>query len=557
MANANMQPGSILKGVVLRVDKDFVTVNVGLKSEGIIPLAEFCDESGQVEAAVGDEVDVALDAIEDGYGETLLSREKAKRFAIWDALTKAHVSGESICGKVTERVKGGFTVEFDGLKAFLPGSLADIRPIRDPQHLEGRELEFKIIKMDSKRNNIVVSRRAALQEESTAERQMLMENLEEGQEVKGIVKNLTDYGAFIDLGGVDGLLHITDMSWKRIRHPSELLNAGDEVKVQILKYDREKNRVSLGMKQLGDDPWKDLAQRYPVNQVVSGKVANITDYGCFVEIENGVEGLVHMSEMDWTNKSVHPNKIVQLGDVVQVMILEVEPARRRISLGIKQCVENPWKVFAERFQKGEKVTGIIKSITDFGIFLGLEGGIDGLVHLSDITWGGANEATLGTFKKGESIEAVILSIDAERERISLGLKQINPEPFNDYIKQYGRGSIVTGTVTAVNAKAAQVELADEVQGQILASDIAKEAVDNVTTVLKVGDTVTAKIVGLDKKSRLLKLSIKAKEQDEEDTAVKVFNAEKEDRQGGVTLGDILKDSIDRAAHEDQSPTTET
>lgn len=552
MADVDIRPGTILKATVVNIDKDHVTVQAGLKSEGVISIQEFSDEQGNVEVNVGDEVDVALDVIEDGYGETILSRDKAKRHAVWEELAKAHMAGTTVKGMVVDRVKGGFTVELNRVKAFLPGSLVDVRPLRDTKHIEGKELDFKIIKMDSKRNNIVVSRRAVLQQENTAERQSFLEKLQEGQEVKGIVKNLTDYGAFIDLGGVDGLLHITDISWKRIKHPSELLNTGDEITVKVLKYDRDKNRVSLGMKQMGIDPWHDLAERFPVGYRLKGKVTNITDYGCFVEIENGVEGLVHMSEMDWTNKNVHPNKIVQLGDEINVMVLEIDPERRRISLGMKQCVDNPWKVFAEKYQKGQKITGTIKSITDFGIFIGLEGNIDGLIHLSDVSWEEGGEESVRSYKKGQEIEAVILSIDAERERISLGIKQLENDAFTNFTRKNNRNSVVSGKVTEVTPKYATVEIEDGVIGQIKVNEISLEPVEDARTALNVGDTVEAKIISVDKKARMLNLSVKAKDKADEAAAVKQYNKRSEQQEVKTTLGDILKESMEGNSDEDNN-----
>ncbi len=489
---AQFYPGAIISATVIDIDDDYVTLNAGLKSEGIVPIEEFHNINGEIEVTVGDTVEVALDSVEDGCGETLLSREKAKRQEAWRRLSKSHENNETVIGLISGKVKGGFTVEIGNIRAFLPGSLVDVRPVRDPTYLEGKELEFKVIKMDLKRNNIVVSRRAVVEEESSADRQALLESLHDGQILNGVVKNLTDYGAFIDLGGIDGLLHITDISWKRVKHPSELLTVGQDVKVKVLSFDSERNRVSLGMKQLGNDPWVDLVERYPVNKKIEGKVTNITDYGCFVEIEEGVEGLVHMSEMDWTNKNVHPGKVVALGEMVQVMVLEIDPERRRISLGMKQCVGNPWQNFSAAHHKGEKVKGKIRSITDFGIFIGLDGEIDGLVHLSDISWTVAGEEAVKQFKKGQELEAVILAIDAERERISLGLKQLDHDQFGSYIEKFSKNDIVKGTVTAVEPKLVTVMLEEDVFGTIKANDLADEKVDDATTLVKEGDEIEAK-----------------------------------------------------------------
>ena len=533
-----MRAGSIVKGVVVSIDNDIVTVNAGLKSEGIIPLSEFKSEQGEIEVKVGDVVDVALDAVEDGFGATKLSREKAKRMEAWIVLEEAAKEDKTIIGVITGKVKGGFTVEIKNIRAFLPGSLVDVRPLRDTTHLEGRELEFKVIKLDQKRNNVVVSRRSVIESESSAERDTLLANLQEGQEVKGVVKNLTDYGAFVDLGGVDGLLHITDMAWKRVKHPSEVVQVGQEINVKVLKFDRERTRVSLGLKQLGADPWVSIAARYPEGTRMIGRVTNLTDYGCFVEIEEGVEGLVHVSEMDWTNKNIHPSKVVQLGDSVEVMVLDIDEERRRISLGIKQCKSNPWEDFAVKFNKGDRVSGKIKSITDFGIFIGLDGGIDGLVHLSDISWNAAGEEALREFKKGEEVEAVVLAVDAERERISLGIKQIESDPFSNFVAANPKGTIVNGKITAVDAKGATVELADGVEGYLRASEIAKDRVEDARSHLKEGETVEAKFVAVDKKNRTISLSIKAK--DEADDARALAEYAKSDETVGGTLGDLLK-----------------
>ncbi len=513
------RPGAIVKGTVVAVQKDVVLVDAGLKSEAAIPVEQFKNSAGEIEVNVGDLIDVALDAVEDGFGETLLSREKAKRHESWVRLEKACEEKATVIGVITGKVKGGFTVEVDGIRAFLPGSLVDVRPVRDTLHLEHKELEFKVIKLDQKRNNVVVSRRAVIESESSAERDSLLQNLEEGMEVKGIVKNLTDYGAFVDLGGVDGLLHITDMAWKRVKHPSEIVNVGDEIPVKVLKFDREKQRVSLGLKQMGEDPWAAIASRYPEGAKITGRVTNLTDYGCFVEIEEGVEGLVHVSEMDWTNKNIHPSKVVNLGDTVEVMVLEIDEERRRISLGLKQCKANPWEEFAKGFNKGDRVSGKIKSITDFGIFIGLDGGIDGLVHLSDISWNSTGEDAVREFKKGDEVHAVVLQVDPERERISLGIKQLDEDPFNGYLADNKKGAIVKGKVTAVDAKGATVELEGGVEGYIRVSDIARERIEDATTVLKAGEEVEARLMGVDRKNRVISLSIKAKFEAEEKEAL--------------------------------------
>ncbi|HDV5709145.1 TPA: 30S ribosomal protein S1 [Legionella pneumophila] len=540
IAGAQFYPGAIITAKVIDIDDDFVTLNAGLKSEGIVAVEEFYDKNGELEVKVGDTVEVALDSVEDGHGETLLSREKAKRQEAWRKLSKCHENNETVTGLISGKVKGGFTVEIGSIRAFLPGSLVDVRPVRDPSYLEGKELEFKVIKMDLKRNNIVVSRRAVVEEESSADRQALLESLHDGQELHGIVKNLTDYGAFIDLGGIDGLLHITDISWKRVKHPSEVLSVGQDVKVKVLSFDSERNRVSLGMKQLGNDPWVDLVERYPIGKRLQGKVTNITDYGCFVEIEEGVEGLVHMSEMDWTNKNVHPSKVVSLGDVVDVMVLEIDEERRRISLGMKQCVGNPWQQFAATHNKGEKVKGKIRSITDFGIFIGLDGDIDGLVHLSDISWTVPGEEAVKQFKKGQELEAVILAIDPERERISLGLKQLEGDSFASFAETYTKGSIVKGTVTAVEPKTVTVALAEDVSGTIRVSELSDERVDDATTIVKVGDEVEAKITNIDRKNRAISLSVKAKDAQDEADAIKKYSRTEA---ASTTLGDLLKEKM--------------
>jgi small subunit ribosomal protein S1 len=516
------RPGSIIKGTVVAINKDNVLVDAGLKSESVISIDQFKNAAGEIEINVGDQIDVALDAADDGFGETILSREKAKRHEAWQVLEKAYEEKETIIGVINGKVKGGFTVEVSNIRAFLPGSLVDVRPVRDTAHLEGKDLEFKVIKLDQKRNNVVVSRRAVIESESSVERDQLLESLQEGQEVKGIVKNLTDYGAFVDLGGIDGLLHITDMAWKRVKHPSEVVNVGDEIPVKVLKFDRERTRVSLGMKQLGEDPWVAIANRYPEGAKLTGRVTNLTDYGCFVEIQEGVEGLVHVSEMDWTNKNIHPSKVVNLGDEVEVMVLEIDEERRRISLGLKQCIPNPWEEFAKNYNKGDKVTGKIKSITDFGIFIGLDGDIDGLVHLSDISWAGGEEA-VRDYKKGDEISAVVLQVDPERERISLGVKQTEDDPFNMYLTDNKKGAIVTGKVVEVDAKGAKIELADGVEGYLRVADISRERIEDATTELSVGDSVEAKFVGVDRKNRTISLSIKAKDQADERQAVESVN----------------------------------
>lgn len=546
--NIKMQTGAIINGIVVKVSSDYVVVNAGLKSEGVILAEEFQDENGELTVVVGDQVRVAIESVEDGFGETILSREKAKRHESWHELEQAYEAGNTITGVIVDRVKGGFIVVVNDVRAFLPGSLIDVKPIRDPSHLEGKDLEFKVIKLDHKRNNIVVSRRAVLQTETSADRQALLDNLQEGQEIKGIVKNLTDYGAFIDLGGIDGLLHITDMSWKRVKHPSELLNTGDEITVKILRFDRERNRVSLGIKQLGEDPWADLTRRFPEGSRLFGKVTNITDYGCFVEIEEGVEGLVHMSEMDWTNKNIHPSKRVQLGDEIEVMVLEINPDRRRISLGMKQCVPNPWQTFAEKHGKGDKISAQIKSITDFGIFIGLDGGIDGLVYLSDISWSAPGEEAIHSYKKGQEIETVILAIDAERERISLGIKQIEDDPFSAYTSLHPKNSVVTGKILAIDAKTGiTIELATQVTGNLKSAELREIE----GTEPKVGDAIEAKMVHIDKRNRTITLSIKAKHEQEEADAIKHYHQQVDEPSGGATkLGDLLKETIEKTGGSD-------
>ena len=540
----NMEPGAIVAAQVVDIDGDWVTVNAGLKSEGQIPAAQFRDENGELTIAIGDDVHVALEAVEDGFGETRLSREKAKRAEAWKILEAAFEKDEIVKGVINGKVKGGFTVDVDSIRAFLPGSLVDVRPVRDTAHLENKELDFKVIKLDPKRNNVVVSRRAVLEAENSAEREALLATLQEGQQIKGIVKNLTDYGAFVDLGGVDGLLHITDMAWKRIKHPSEIVAVGDEINVKVLKFDRERNRVSLGLKQLGEDPWVNIKERYPEGTKVHAVVTNLTDYGCFAELEEGVEGLVHVSEMDWTNKNIHPSKVVQVGDDVDVMVLDIDEERRRISLGIKQCTANPWETFNAEYNKGDRVSGTIKSITDFGIFIGLEGGIDGLVHLSDISWTETGEEAVRNFKKGDEAEAVILSIDPERERISLGIKQMDSDPVAEYLSVNDKGSIVTGRVVEVDAKEAHVELATDVIAILKASEISADRVEDARNVLNEGDSVEACIVSVDRKSRQINLSVKAKEQDDTRQNLKKLRDQEPEAAGGpTTIGDLIKQQM--------------
>ena len=541
LANQRIRPGMILTGLIVDVTSDVVIVNVGLKSEAVIPLEQFKNERGEVEVKPGDSVEVALDSVEDGTGETRLSREKAKRARTWTRLEEAFNKSEIVTGVITGRVKGGFTVEIENVRAFLPGSLVDVRPVRDTSYLEGKPLEFKVIKLDQKRNNVVVSRRAVVEQEFSAERSALMDNLQEGAVVKGTVKNLTDYGAFVDLGGIDGLLHITDMAWKRVKHPSEVVKVGDEVEVRILKFDRERSRVSLGLKQLGADPWQNIARRYPPSTRVFGKVTNIADYGAFVEIEDGVEGLVHVSEMDWTNKNVNPAKVVHTGQEVEVMVLDVDEERRRISLGLKQCQADPWKEFAENYNRGDKVAGQIKSITDFGIFIGLPGNIDGLVHLSDISWDQPGEEAVRNYQKGQQLEAMVLSIDPERERISLGIKQLAKDPFSAYIADNPKGTIVRGVVKEVDARGAIIDLGNGIEGQLRASELGRERVEDARAVLKVGEELEAKFTGVDRKSRTISLSIKAKEAHEEAEAVQSYRSES--ATSGTSLGDLLKEQI--------------
>ncbi len=543
LASDPMKSGTILIGNVIEVSQEVVIVSAGLKSEAVIPASQFRNENGDLEVQVGDDVEVALDAVEDGTGETRLSRERAKRARTWEDLETAYEKSEVVTGIINGRVKGGFTVEIDFVRAFLPGSLVDVRPVRDPSYLEGKPLEFKVIKLDQQRNNVVVSRRAVVEQEYSAERDELLSSLKEGITVKGVVKNLTDYGAFVDLGGIDGLLHITDMAWKRVKHPSEVVTVGDEIDVKILRFDREKNRVSLGIKQLGADPWQAIARRYPTSTRMFGKVTNIADYGCFVEIEEGVEGLVHVSEMDWTNKNVNPAKVVQVGDEVEVMVLEIDEERRRISLGVKQCISNPWVEFSSQFKKGDNVTGTIKSITDFGIFIGLDGGIDGLVHLSDISWDLEGEEAVRNYSKGEEVETVVLAIDPERERISLGVKQMDQDPLSLFLAEHPKGSILKGTITEVDARGAIVALADGIDGQLRASELSRERVEDARTLLKVGEEIEARFMGMDRKSRVISLSIKAKDAHDEAAAVESYKSDETAPTSGTTLGDLLKEQM--------------
>jgi len=547
LSHKEMRIGEVITAEILRVDNNFVVVNAGLKSESYIPAEEFLNDRGEIEAKPGDFTSVAIEALEDGYGETRLSRDKAKRLAAWHELEDALEKGTIVQGTVNGKVKGGLTVMVNGIRAFLPGSLVDIRPVKDTTPYEYKQMDFKVIKLDRKRNNVVVSRRAVLEATQGAERQALLANLQEGAVVKGIVKNITDYGAFVDLGGIDGLLHITDLAWRRVKHPSEILAVGDEVEAKILKFDQEKNRVSLGMKQLGEDPWVGLSRRYPTGTRLFGKVSNLTDYGAFVEIEQGIEGLVHVSEMDWTNKNVHPSKVVQLGDEVEVMVLEIDEERRRISLGMKQCMANPWEEFSMNHKKGDKVRGQIKSITDFGIFIGLPGAIDGLVHLSDLSWNQPGEEAVRNYKKGEEIEAMVLSIDVERERISLGVKQLDGDPFTGFISAHEKNSIVTGTVKSIDAKGAVIQVDPEIEGYLRASEVARDRVEDIRTHLKEGDSVTAMIINIDRKNRTINLSIKAKDMAEETEAMQKIASDKQQGSAGTTnLGALLKAKLDTA-----------
>jgi small subunit ribosomal protein S1 len=541
LQETEMNTGTIVTGTVVDISGGYVTVAAGLKSEGVIPESQFMSD-GQLEVQVGDDVEVVLEAVEDGWGETRLSRDKAKRAKAWIKLEAAHDAEEIITGIITGKVKGGFTVELGDIRAFLPGSLVDVRPVRDTSYLEGKELEFKVIKLDQKRNNVVVSRRAVVESEYSAEREELLDSLEEGKTVKGIVKNLTDYGAFLDLGGIDGLLHITDMAWKRVKHPSEIVEVGQEIEVVVLKFDKERNRVSLGLKQLGEDPWAAIAKRYPEGSRLSGKVSNITDYGCFVEIEDGVEGLVHVSEMDWTNKNVNPAKVVTLGDEVEVMILDIDEERRRISLGMKQCSPNPWDEFGATHNKGDKVSGKIKSITDFGIFVGLDGGIDGLIHLSDLSWDSTGEDLVQNYNKGDELEAVVLSIDPERERISLGVKQMEQDPFSNFVAANGKGALVKGVIKEVDAKAAIIDLGDGIEGTLRASELSRDRVEDARSILKEGEEIEAKFIGVDRKTRTINLSIKAKDADDEAEAMKEYASDS--APAATTLGDLLKEQMD-------------
>ncbi|WP_432472666.1 30S ribosomal protein S1 [Amphritea sp. HPY] len=540
LQHIDMTPGTLVMGEVIDIDSDWVTVNAGLKSEAVIARNQFLNDANELEIQVGDMVKVALESVEDGSGETRLSREKAKRSEAWEVLQSAFDAEETVTGFISGKVKGGFTVNVNNIQGFLPGSLVDVRPVRDVDHLEGKELEFKLIKLDPKRNNIVVSRRAVLQEANSAQRDELLTTLEEGQDVKGYVKNLTNYGAFVDLGGVDGLLHITDMAWKRISHPSDMLTPGDEITVKIIKFDKESNRLSLGLKQLSEDPWASIKARYPAGTKIEARVTNLTDYGCFASIEDGVEGLVHVSEMSWTNKNVHPSKVVQVGDAVEVMILDVDEERRRISLGIKQCTGNPWTEFAAQYAAGDKVTGSIKTITDFGIFVGLENDLDGLVHMSDISWEADSETALRAYNKADEVEAVILSIDAEKERISLGIKQLESDPFSEYAAANDKNTIVKGIVKSVDAKGANIELADGIEGYLKASDISIDRIEDASTVLKAGEEVEAKIVNLDRRNRSITLSIKAKDQADEKAAMKAVSEKPVETAGPTTIGDLIK-----------------
>lgn len=541
-ASKIIKPGTIINGTIVEINSDVVVVSAGLKSEAIIPIDQFAAEKDTI--AVGDEIEVALDAVEDGFGETRLSREKAVRARSWINLQEAHDKSEVIEGLISSRVKGGFTVEIDGIRAFLPGSLVDVRPVRDPSYLEGKTLEFKVIKLDKQLNNIVVSRKAVVESEYSAERAELLENIQEGITVKGIIKNLTDYGAFVDLGGIDGLLHITDMAWKRVKHPSEIVNVGDEVDVKILKYEREKQRVSLGIKQLGEDPWQAIKTRYPVNTKLLGKITNIADYGCFVEIEEGVEGLVHVSEMDWTNRNVNPAKLVVVGQEVEVMVLEIDEGRRRISLGVKQCQANPWAEFSEQVKKGDTVNGQIKSITDFGVFIGLEGGIDGLVHLSDLSWDLSGEEAVHNYKKGQDIEAIVLAIDSDRERISLGIKQLNDDPFTNWLSEHPKNSLINGKVTEVEAQSVIIDVGDGVSASMHVSELSQERVDDARTMVKVGDDIEAKITNIDRKNRSVALSIKAKEEHDEKEALSSYQSDSStSSSGSTTLGELLKEKM--------------
>ena len=542
-ASQTIKTGSIIKGTIIDIDNEFVTVSAGLKSEAIIPLSQFGSEKDGI--SIGEEIEVSLDSFEDGFGETKLSREKALRARSWINLQESHDEDKVINGFISGRVKGGFTVEIDGIRAFLPGSLVDVRPVRDPSYLEGKTVELKVIKVDKQRNNVVVSRKAVVENEYSEERSQLLESIKEGSKAKGIIKNLTDYGAFVDLGGIDGLLHITDMAWKRVKHPSELVNIGDEIDVVVLKYEKDKQRVSLGMKQLGKDPWHEIQDRYPIQKKLKGKITNIADYGCFVEIEEGVEGLVHVSEMDWTNKNVNPSKIVVVGQEVEVMVLEIDESRRRISLGIKQCQINPWAEFSSRVSKGDRVKGQIKSITDFGIFIGLDGGIDGLVHLSDISWDNADEESIRNYKKGQDLEAIVLAIDTDRERISLGIKQLDDDPFANWIIENPKGSIIKARVSEIDSKNVTVQITDDINGIIHTSELSVEKVDDARSFVKINDELEAKIISIDKKTRIVSLSIKAKEEQDEKNALDSYQSDTSAASSGsTTLGELLKEKME-------------
>lgn len=540
----SMVPGTLVIGDVVDITNDHVVVNAGLKSESVIPIEQFKNSQGELEVKIGDEVEVILEAVENGCGETKLSREKAKRAEVWKQLERAYTDLSTVTGFVSGKVKGGFTVEINNIRAFLPGSLVDVRPTRDTSYLEGRDIDVKVIKIDAKRNNIVVSRRAVIEEESTSDRESLLDTLEEGKIIKGIVKNLTDYGAFVDLGGIDGLLHITDMAWKRVKHPSEVVVIGDEISVVVLKFDKDKSRVSLGLKQLDEDPWKSLIQRFPVGTRISGKVTNVADYGCFVEIEDGIEGLVHVSEMDWTNKNIHPSKLVQLGDKIDVMVLDIDASRRRISLGVKQCVNNPWQAFAQKYAKGDKVMGNIKSVTDFGLFIGLEGNIDGLVHLSDVSWDEDADSIAAQFKKGDQVEALILGIDAERERISLGIKQLSEDPWGGFMTTHPKGSLISGKVTVVTDSGVELDLGDGIVASIAANELSVDKIDHVASFCKIGDELEGKIISFDRKAKSVILSIRAKESEEHAKIVKKYTKPRADESMKSTFGDLLKEHID-------------
>ncbi|MCY3817308.1 MAG: 30S ribosomal protein S1 [Gammaproteobacteria bacterium] len=540
LADKNFRPGEILSAQVIDISPEIVTVSAGLKSEALIPASQFTDETGELEVDIGDEVEVALDSMEDGFGETRLSRERAKRTRVWESLESAFEQEEIVQGAISGRVKGGFTVDVSNVRAFLPGSLVDMHPIRDTTYLEGRKLDFKVIKLDRRRNNVVVSRRAVIEELHSAERAALLASLEEGQVVKGVVKNLTEYGAFVDLGGIDGLLHVTDMAWRRVKHPSEVVRVGKELEVKILRFDSERNRVSLGLKQLGDDPWVDIGRRYPPHTRLFGKVTNVADYGCFVQIEEGVEGLVHVSEMDWTSKNVNPGKIVHVGQEVEVMVLDINEERRRVSLGLKQCLENPWQDFANNYKRDDRVTGKVRSMTDFGIFIGLEGNIDGLVHLSDLSWDLPGDEAVRNYEKGQEVEAVVLSVDADRERISLGIKQLQGDPLASFLKDHPKGSVATAVVTNVEQRMIELEVGEGVKGRMRVAELSREHVDDARMVVKPGQSIEARIVGVDRKSRTVSLSVRAMEEQAEAQALRDYEAEVGDRIKGATLGELLR-----------------